>query len=193
MILLIDAYNLLKYIVASDQATEQEKKSFIAMIIRYANLKHLAVELVFDGGPLGIPNLRHEKNVSIRHSGSQESADDVIKRLAKNLKGHEVLLISTDRELGRYVASHGVDAIDSDDFYRLVQIALEKRDGLEKKSQQKIVKTGSSSNRQLDELMAEHAEVIQKGINEEVVASELPLGRGSSKKERNLEKKLRKL
>ena len=193
MILLIDAYNVLKYIVASDQATEQEKKQFIAMIVRYASLKSLDIELVFDGGPLGIPDSRHEKNVSIRHSGSQESADDVIKRLVNNLKGHEVLLISTDRELGRYAASHGVDVVDSDDFYRLVQIALGKRDGLEKKHQQEIVKTGSGSNRELDELMAEHAVVIQKGINEEVVSSESPLGRGSSKKERNLEKKLRKL
>lgn len=193
MILLVDAYNLLKYIVAADQATEQEKKQFIAMMVRYASLKHLDIELVFDGGPLGIPDRRHEKNVSIRHSGAQESADDVIKRLVIRLKGHEVLLISTDRELGRYAASHGVDAVDSDDFYRLVQNALEKRDDVEKKHKHEIIKTASGSNRELDELMAEHAVVIQKGINEDVGASESLLRRGSSKHERLLEKKLRKL
>jgi predicted RNA-binding protein with PIN domain len=193
MILLIDAYNLLKYIVAADQATEQEKRNFIAMIIRYASLKHLAIELVFDGGPLGIPDRRHEKNVSIRHSGAQESADEVIKRLINQFKGHEVLLISTDRELGRYAARYGVDALDSDDFYRLMQKALEKRNGSEKQHKHAIVKTGSGSNRELDELMAEHAVTIQKGVSDEAIPSESALKRGSSKKERNLEKKLRKL
>jgi len=100
MILLIDAYNVLKQIVASDQATAQEKTAFIATINRYARLKNVSIELVFDGGPYGLPDRVTVKNIVISHSGAQESADDVIKSLIRAYKGRDLLLVSTDHELG---------------------------------------------------------------------------------------------
>lgn len=192
MLLIIDGYNVLKYSVGAHQASEQEKKRFIAMIVSYANIKDLAIELVFDGGPLGVADCwQHDERVRICHSGAKESADVVIERRLKDLKGREMLLISTDRALGRAAAGYGVESLDSADFYQLLQVALHKEHPHER-SQKGLVKTGSTRNPELDALIAEHAEIIRKGIDEEV-KREPEQHRTRSKHEKRLEKLLRKL
>jgi predicted RNA-binding protein with PIN domain len=196
MILLIDAYNVLKQNIASDEATQQEKASFIEAVKRYAHLKNIPIELVFDGGPYGLPDSVTVKNVRISHSGSQESADDVIKSLIRGYKGREVLLVSTDRELGRYALLHGVDAIDSADFYHLMQKTLVAEKISHKKGDKGLVKTSENKNAVLDALMAESTLVIKKGPEEgieEKTEKKFFGQKKSSKMERRLEKKVRKL
>ena len=194
MILLIDAYNVLKQIVASDQATAQEKTAFIAMIVRYARLKNVSIELVFDGGPYGLPDRVSVKNIVVSHSGAQESADDLIKSLIHAYKGREVLLVSTDRELGRYASSYGVESIDSTDFYRLVQKALDAAEESPKKSSKGLVKMMEKVNPEIDALMAEFTVTIKKGPPEDSVLEKRGTGKMKvSKRERLLEKKIRKL
>lgn len=200
MILLIDAYNVLKQIVASDQATAQEKTAFIATIVQYARLKNLVVELVFDGGPYGLSDRVVVKDVVISHSGAQESADDVIKSLIRAYKGRDLLLVSTDRELGRYASLHGVEAIDSADFYRLVRKALDAAEEPQKKGARNLVKVIEGSNPEVDALMAEFSITIKKGLSDEPVLEKQSSGerrssgeRKGSKQERRLEKKIRKL
>lgn len=194
MILLIDAYNVLKQIVASDQVTAQEKTAFIATIGRYAKLKNVSIELVFDGGPYGLPDRVSVKNIVISHSGAQESADDVIKTLIHAYKGRDVLLVSTDRELGRYALLHGVQALDSADFYRLVRKALDATEEPPKKGSKDLVKSTETKDPELDALMAEYTVNIKKGFSEEPVVENRSSGeRKGSKQERRLEKKIRKL
>jgi predicted RNA-binding protein with PIN domain len=194
MILLIDAYNVLKQIVASDQATAQEKTAFIATISQYARLKNVSIELVFDGGPYGLPDRVSVKNIVVSHSGAQESADDLIKSLINAYKGRDVLLVSTDRELGRYASLHGVEAIDSADFYRLVRRALDAVEIPQKKGPKNLVKIIEESDPEVDSLMAEFSVTIKKGLPEEpVVEKRSPSERKGSKQERRLEKKIRKL
>jgi len=194
MILLIDAYNVLKQIVASDQATPQEKTAFIATINRYARLKNVSIELVFDGGPYGLPDRVTVKNIVISHSGAQESADDVIKSLIHAYKGRDLLLISTDRELGRYASLHGVEALDSADFYRLVRKAVDAVEVPQKKGPKNLVKIIEKSEPEVDDLLAEFSVNIKKGLPEEpVIEKQSPGERKGSKRERKLKKKIRKL
>ena len=194
MILLIDAYNVLKQVVASDQATPQEKTAFIATISRYARLKNLEIELVFDGGPYGLSDRVVIKNVVISHSGAQESADNVIKSLIRAYKGKDLLLVSTDRELGRYASLHGVEAIDSADFYRLMRKALDAAEEPQKKGARNLVKVTEESDPEVDALMAEFSITIKKGLPDEPVVERRSSGeRKGSKQERRLEKKIRKL
>jgi len=194
MILLIDAYNVLKQIVSSDQATPQEKTAFIATIGQYARLKNISIELVFDGGPYGLPDRVLVKNVVISHSGAQESADDLIKSLIHAYKGRDVLLVSTDRELGRYASLHGVESIDSADFYRLVRKALDAVESPHKKGPKNLVKIIEESDPEVDALMAEFTVTIKKGPPEtSLLEKRSPSERKGSKQERRLEKKIRKL
>lgn len=192
MLLIIDGYNVLKYSVGAHQASEQEKKRFIAMIIAYAKLRNLAIELVFDGGPLGVADCwQYDERVRICHSGAKESADVVIERRLGDLKGREMLLVSTDRALGRAAARYGVESLDSADFYQLLQVALHKEHPHER-SQKGLVKTGSTRNPELDALIAEHAEEMYKKIDEEIKhTAERRLT--ASKREKRFEKLLRKL
>jgi predicted RNA-binding protein with PIN domain len=194
MILLIDAYNVLKQIIATDQATPQEKTAFITVIKQYARVKKVSVELIFDGGRYGLPDCVRVENVTICHSGAQEIADDVIKALIQAYKGREVLLVSTDRELGRYAIAHGVEVLDSADFYRLVQEALDTEVEPKKQVSTQLIKTTKTQQIGLDELMAEYTVTIKKGFTEEKKVVSRALGRGKlSKRERLLEKKIRKL
>jgi len=194
MILLIDAYNVLKQIVSSDQATAQEKTAFIATIVRYAQLKNMSIELVFDGGPYGLSDRVSVKNVVVSHSGAQESADDLIKSLIHAYKGRNLLLVSTDRELGRYASLHGVEAIDSADFYRLMRKAFDAVEVPSKKGNKELVKTTEKTDPALDTLMAEYTVSIKKGFAEDFPETKRCSGEKKvSKRERRLEKKIRKL
>jgi predicted RNA-binding protein with PIN domain len=164
------------------------------MIVRYARLKNVSIELVFDGGPYGLPDRVSVKNIVVSHSGAQESADDLIKSLIHAYKGREVLLVSTDRELGRYASSHGVEAIDSADFYRLVRKALAEVEETPKKGSKDLVKMTKKVDPELDALMAEFTVTIKKGPPEDPVLEKRGTGKmKASKRERLLEKKIRKL
>lgn len=196
MILLIDAYNVLKQIVPSDQATTQEKTAFIALISEYARLKNISIELVFDGGPYGLSDRVSVKNIIVSHSGAQESADDLIKSLIQVYKGRDLLLVSTDRELGRYASLHGVESIDSADFYRFVQKALIDLEELPKKGSKDLIKMTTKNDPEVDALMAEFTVHIKKGPPEDFVIIKKSFGEKKqtlSKRERRLKKKIRKL
>ena len=99
MKLIIDGYNLLKHIVGADFVDEQRRKMFIEQIARYSHKKMLPILLVFDGGPSIYPSREKHNGVEVVYSGTKESADDYIKQYIEDVPTHNLMLISSDREL----------------------------------------------------------------------------------------------
>jgi len=95
---------------------------------------------------------------------------------------------------GRYASLHGVEAIDSADFYKLVRKALDAAEEPQKKGHKNLVKVTEDSSSELDALMAEFSVIIKKGPPEDPVVEKRSSGeKKGSKQERRLEKKIRKL
>lgn len=192
MILLIDAYNVLKQISMTDQVSSQEKDAFIGSVKRYAKIKNIPIELVFDGGAYGLSDREVFGNVTVSHSGALKTADDVLIELIHAYKGRDLLLVSTDRALGRAAHQAGVDTLDSADFYKKMEQALS-LEPLEQKKAHFIVKTSDEENPSLDELMHEFSKQVKKGIVEDSIKKRASSSQKMSKRAKKIQKKVSKL
>ena len=120
MIILIDAYNLLKKIF-SGEITHTQRKNFVAYYGAYAKRKGHHVVIVFDGGDSYWPSSSKQTLSEIVYAGQSKSADDYIREYISANKGKEIVLVSSDRQLCIFANQQGVISIDSDIFYRLTQ------------------------------------------------------------------------
>jgi len=195
--LIIDGYNLLKHIVGADHVNERERVAFIEKVARYAHIKQLPIVLVFDGGPSIYPTREKHNGVEVIYSGTKESADEYIQQYVQDVPVHNLMLISTDRQLVNFVNYYGVDALDSQAFYGFMQEALVEPEvppivcrvpGAAKKLHPE------ESNRELDALMQEAAEVILRKPDD-IASSYQPTETKQkvAKKERLRAQKLKKL
>lgn len=194
MIIVIDGYNVLKQAFHKGDISKSVKDSFINQVSVYGKKKGHAVIVVFDGGTSEWPDRARIGNVTVIHSGMHESADDWIKQYMRQHKGHDLLLVSTDRELGSAVRRMGVSCIDAMDFYALLRQAC--LHGIEKsRMQTMIIKTSEDQLPALDELMHQASSVVHAKM-EDIVEKKEPRKRAAhtvSKKEREMLKKLKKL
>ena len=124
MILLIDAYNVLKQVKPSDIVGERERSAFIHELGRYAKMRQHKIILVFDGGPYDRTSQERIAGVYVVYSGALESADDYIKRYLKEHKELDILLISSDRELRSAAARYHIESVQAPDFYVMMKDAL---------------------------------------------------------------------
>ena len=132
--------------------------------------------------------------VSVVHSGFGESADDWIKKYMQQHKGHDLLLVSTDRELGGAVRRLGITCIDSMDFYRLLQEGCAGHNE-SAHAQGALVKTADREMPELDDLMQQGSRIVHSKLDDLVAAKEERKSAAHmvSKKEREMLKKLKKL
>lgn len=194
MIIVIDGYNVLKQALHKVDISKSAKDSFINQVSAYGRIKGHAVIVVFDGGTSEWPDRARVGNVTVIHSGINDSADDWIKQYMNQHKGHDLLLVSTDRELGSAVRRIGVSCIDAMDFYALLKQAC--LSGIEKsRAQTVIVKTSEGQLPALDELMHQASKVVQAKLEDVVEKKEARKSAAHtvSKKEREMLKKLKKL
>ena len=194
MILLIDAYNVLKQVFPSELIGERRRKNFIDELGRYAKIRQHKVMLIFDGGPYDRATKERISGVYVVYSGSLESADDYIKRYLREHKSLDLLLISSDRDL-RSTAQHvKIESMRSKDFYKIVQKTL--RAGVaEKTKESEAIKTSEGQNQELDEIMREGSKIVHKKVEDFVGGSRSRKSKAhrSSKKERKKMKKIKKL
>lgn len=160
MIIIIDAYNVLKQIVSKQEISEKERNTFIAQMGRYAKIKQHKVMIVFDGGPYEWTHKERTNGVSIVYSGVNETADDFIKHYLEDHQTKELLLVSTDREINAKASRLDVPSIDSADFYILVRDALHEEPEIVAESQNGIVKISKEKDNDLDELMRGASEFV---------------------------------
>jgi len=197
MIIIVDAYNLLRAIPPYKKTiTDQERVQFIAQLSAYGRRKGHKIIIVFDGGPYKWSLKENMKTVQVVYSGIHASADDYIKEYIEDHKAKDLLLVSSDSELNRYAERLTIPSIDSSSFYQLVHQELStKQSSVARKKQDQPIKVAQDAEQDLDTLMTEASKSIPVK-SEDFVASDK--GRTAkedrlSKQERALLKKLKKL
>lgn len=126
MILIIDAYNLIKQVLKKPQVQQHEIQAFIRQLKKYATAKSLKIVLVFDGGDAAFVYKTRDYPIELVYSGYNLSADDVIKELLSESHHNQVILISSDNELQRYAKNLAIEFLTSLSFYGLVKNNIHK-------------------------------------------------------------------
>lgn len=192
MIVLIDAYNVLKQSTAAKHIVDAQRNAFIKKLHRYSDTKGHTVMVVFDGGDSARPTESRRSLLHVIYSGYRLSADDVLKNLCSKFKGLQVMLVSSDRELCSFAARNGIVCIEATAWYDLLnnqkeqdhEVCIVKHAGEIQK------RPGHESSSEIDQLMQESARVmmIKKEDEEERGTRHAP-----SKKLSKAEKKIQKL
>jgi len=123
--IIIDGYNLIrqsKQLSALDlQDIQLGREALLDMLAAYKKIKAHRITVVFDGtrSPMLTLQRDRQKGITIVFSHAGESADTVIKRMARQ-EGEKVLVVSSDREIVRAVEAEGSATISAPDFeYKL--------------------------------------------------------------------------
>ncbi len=193
MVIIIDGYNLIKQIDYDRQISEQERHRFVHMLGRYGRRKKHKIVIVFDGGPQTWPSKEVIAGVKIIYSGVKETADSAIMQYIDDYRTKELLLVSSDNELGHFASKHNIVSIGSVDFYYLLQEALKAPSNEEVVDQQPEIELDDAVQ-DLDVLMERASKVIPQKLED------LPRSKQRqatlqriSKRDRALLKKLQKL
>lgn len=194
MIIVIDGYNVLKQALHKVEISDNAKATFIKQLGIYGKKKGHAMLVVFDGGSTDRADKDRVHGVTIIHSGFGESADDWIKKYMQQHKGHDLLLVSTDRELCASVRRFGIVCIDALDFYKLLQ------EGCVSQNESHItrgalVKTADLQISSLDEIMVQGSRIVHAKMDDIMTkkTDRKSVAHTVSKKEREILKKLKKL
>ncbi len=124
MILVIDAYNMLKQLVPERDISQSQRTQFITILKRYVQRKKHAIILVFDGGSYQWLHKEQYGNIQVIYSGLQQTADDYISYYLTEHQYKDMLLVSADHELTGLAATLSIPSIDPMDFYTLIQQTL---------------------------------------------------------------------
>ena len=131
MHLIIDGYNLLhpgrSPVQLNPIELQWKRDRLIDRLSTYRTLKQCEITIVFDGWQGGWSTEKKEtrKGVEIIFSKVGEKADEVIKRLARE-RGSGVTVITSDRDISKYVERMAVAVISSDQFKEKIERAFVK-------------------------------------------------------------------
>ena len=195
MILLIDAYNLLKQLFGQE-ISKRQRVTYIRNLNAYAKIKHHSIVLVFDGGFFDYPIREKQGSVLSIDAGKNRTADELIMEYIDKHKAKDMVLVSSDRELINYASKHDIVAVDSRVFDRYVQQALEKPQEQMVPTSQKAHKIHPEYNdEELDALMQEASQMVVQKPEDDTTNKQVSRRKSSklSKKERKIMAKLKKL
>ena len=119
--IIIDGYNLIRqsrYLSNLDlQDIQFGRQALIDMLAAYKKVKAHRITVVFDGtrAPQFSQQRDRQKGISIIFSHSGESADAVIKKMARKEK-QQALVVSSDRDIVQSAASSGAATISAPEF-----------------------------------------------------------------------------
>jgi predicted RNA-binding protein with PIN domain len=126
--IIIDGYNLIRQSPDLAQLDRQDlqlgREALVDMLAAYKKLKRHAITVVFDGAdqPSLYGSRDRAKGIAIRYSQGRESADDLIRRMARKEKA-KALVVSSDREVMAAAESAGATVMDSPSFEEKVTMA----------------------------------------------------------------------
>jgi predicted RNA-binding protein with PIN domain len=147
--IIVDGYNFIGSERGLRGDIEERREELIARLARYRAVKGYAVTVVFDGTQSGWPSEHGEnrQGVDVVFSRHGEKADEVIVRMAEEL-GSACLVVSSDREVARFVRVAGGTAVSSGEFgSRLAQMAGGGPDEMRKSEEESPVpRTGKKGN-----------------------------------------------
>jgi YacP-like NYN domain len=188
MIIIIDAYNVLKQVIPKQEISDKERNHFIAQMGRYAKIKQHKIIVVFDGGPYEWVHREKMNGTIVIYSGVHESADDVIKHYLEDHQAKDLLLVSTDREINAVASRLDIPSIDAKDFYILVKHALHKEPEEIVELSGDVVKITKEEQADIDALMHAASEFVP--VKKEDVVMEVRFRLSSAYTEGKKNKKL---
>ena len=192
MIILIDAYNLLKTVLHTQFIKDAQRITFLRLFEKYAQRREVnEIVLVFDGGQDPYEVEENYKYLTLFYSGFMQSADDIIKKKLTALKGSDILLVTSDRELRQYAKQYHIESLGSMEFYRI----LKSQDEKEVIIAQTIHKTSQGENSDLDALMEYGSRLlVTKELDKDIkVVRSYNDEQNGSKKDKKLLKKIIKI
>ena len=196
MIILIDAYNLLKTVLHVKFISDQQRVQFLQLFEKYAQLRPSnKIILVFDGGQDFYEVEKNYKHITLSYSGAMQIADDVIKKKLYELQSYDILLITCDRELRRYAANYQIESLGSLEFYKILQDIMQQQNKQEVIIAQTICKTTIDDNSDLDVLMelGSRRLVIKDQDQDVQIAMRISHNQFDTKKDKKLLKKIAKI
>lgn len=125
MHIIIDGYNLIRQ---SDRLRRAEKftleegrHSLIRFLVPYRERKGHRLTVVFDGWDGGSFHEERDREggIDIIYSRKGEKADDLIKRMAER-SGDELVVVTSDRDIGHFVERCGGTVVTSQTFEGIV-------------------------------------------------------------------------
>lgn len=195
MIVLIDGYNVIKQAMFKKTISEDERRSFIKQLGKYHKIRGHKIVLVFDGGPFDYASQEKTRGVYVIYSGTQETADDYIKRYLKEHRALDILLVSSDRDICNCASRLSIEHVDAKEFYRVFQETLRVNLKQADAKNRRATKLSSDQNTELDALMQEASKTIEYKTEDvsEVSRSRVSKSHKLPKKERKKMKKIKKL
>ncbi len=127
--IIIDGYNLIRQSntlsILDRQDIQQGREALVDMLSAYKKLKAHRITVVFDGtrAPLFSQQRDRQKGISVIFSHSGETADAVIKKMARKER-QKALVVSSDQDIVRSAASCGAATISADDFENKLAMSL---------------------------------------------------------------------
>lgn len=189
MLLIIDAYNLLKYILKSAYVNEVDRISFINKLALYALRRKKKVMAVFDGGGYHKPDKIEHKGITLIYAGYDLTADEYIEQYIKFYgKNKEIVVISSDRKLCTIVEKLGAACLDVHLFASVLEEAAIEKKIMPIIFDKRALKSDDyQSSPELDELMQ------QSSSQSTFYRKDESIGEIKEDKVSKSEKKLRKL
>ncbi len=192
MIIIIDAYNVLKQQMNNLQISDAQRERFIKLCGKYGKEKGHKMVVVFDAGPYDMVTQFREHDAYVVYSGYKETADSYIKRYLKNHKEYDVLLISSDSDIARTASRLGIPSMDSEYFYQIMHQEMDYRSDHSVQKKAPPIKITKRTNEELDALMHEASEVVPTKSAD--VLNEMKTEKQKlSKHDRQMLKKIKKL
>lgn len=192
MIVILDAYNILKRNDSNGEISYARRQQFIQQLVRYNKIKKNQLYVIFDGGQSKWSDTSRIDGVTIVYSGYQYDADSYIKMMLDQYHAQEVLLVSSDRELNAYAYEREVPSIDSEHFYALMTRSPEPT--ATKATRTGIVCTAESSSEEVDQIMREASGTVPRKVEDDSIdESNRKSKKTISKQEKKLVRILEKL
>jgi len=125
MHIIIDGYNLIRqsdHLRRAEKFTlEEGRHALIRFLIPYRERKGHRLTVVFDGWDGGSfqEERDREGGIDIIYSRKGEKADDLIKRMAER-SGDELVVVTSDRDIGHFVERCGGTVVASQTFEGIV-------------------------------------------------------------------------
>ena len=126
--IIIDGYNLIRQSGNLSRLDLQDiqfgRQALIDMLAAYKKIKAHRITVVFDGtrAPRFSQQRDRQKGIDIIFSHSGQSADAVIKKMARREK-QQALVVSSDRDIVRSAASSGAATISALEFEEKLTMA----------------------------------------------------------------------
>ncbi len=129
MHLIIDGYNLLHLGQSKPSLTafelERRRDQLIEELSSYRRARPCDITVVFDGWQGGWSSEKKErrKGIDVIFSRLGERADEVVKRLAREM-GAGTVVVTSDRDIARYAEKLAIAVIASDQFREKLDVSI---------------------------------------------------------------------